>query len=198
MGGHHVSPGYFTRNCFREEKLTCQRCALQNLHLSHVRAVFPLQFRAFSSRLRPLFFIAFVFFLHHGNFFSRVVHDRAIFLVIYHQPQIPFQSDVGTSCITFKYPGSSFSVPPLGRPPSSWDLRRKSRAKFSPFFYRVILMIAKSVVVSVGTQHQQSLPARTSLLLLCRVSIHYYFNSKKKYPFWAGGSSKKIVSFRVF
>lgn len=47
-------------------------------------------------------------------------------------------------------------------------------------------MIA-SVVVSVVTQHQQSLPARTSLLLLCRVSIHYYFNSKKKYPFGRGG-----------
>ena len=81
----------FYSNCFREENLTCQRCALQNLHLSHVRAVFPLQFRAFPSRLRPLFFIAFVFFLHHGNFFSRVVHDRAIFLVIHHQPQIPFR-----------------------------------------------------------------------------------------------------------
>ena len=35
-------------------------------------------------------------------------------------------------------------------------------------------MIAKSVVVSVVTQHQQSLPARTSLLLLCRVSIHSF------------------------
>ena len=52
-------------------------------------------------------------------------------------------------------------------------------------------MIAKSVVVSVGTQHQQSLPARTSLLLLCRVSIHYYFNSKKKYPFGQGGGVQK-------
>ena len=50
-------------------------------------------------------------------------------------------------------------------------------------------MIAKSVVVSVVTQHQQSLPARTSLLLLCRVSIHY-FNSKK-YPFGRGGGVQK-------
>ncbi len=50
-------------------------------------------------------------------------------------------------------------------------------------------MIAKSVVVSVVTQHQQSLPARTSLLLLCRVSIHYF--NLKKYPFGQGGGGFK-------
>ena len=52
-------------------------------------------------------------------------------------------------------------------------------------------MIAKSVVVSVVTQHQQSLPARTSLLLLCRVSIHYYFNSKKNTLLGRGGGVQK-------
>ena len=173
-----TSLGYFS--LFPEKKIGVSKCAFKT---PDSRVSF-CQFRAFPSRLRPLFFVAFFFFLHHGNFFSRVVYVADL-SCDYHQPPIRFRSDVGTSCITFRYPGSSFSVPPLE--PSSWDCVGKVERNSAHYFCTTIIVFV--LLRGAVTRNAFRLSSSRSSSSLCRVSIRRSKKPKKnrecpKPTFW--------------